>query len=461
MTEHSKRQDLLNQDLIKYNPKRWRLNIPLRDYNLRVEDMVPALSGVIGKSALVAAFAIAWAQGLGISDPAFVTENVRLELFIASILAILFCAYLNPYAGPPGTLAPLIPIIPIMVASGVHPFPLSISIGILGLLISFFKYFRKIVEINQNGTKGGIILLFGFLGINSSLGSLSSWANNNNTPEILFILLLAALILYLVLSRFNLKWLVIPGCAAIALAISASFNLYPSFNTETSLPIINPSYWWNDLWGIGWGINPENFIKAFPFVVLALVMWPLDALAVRTIQEANYPKEANNAIFNMNTTYIVVSIRNTIGALLGGAQIAAVWRSFMIPLGVVRRPIGGSALLLGVTGISFALLGFPLDIAVFPPLLWLVLIFGVYIPLLEVGLNTIRSAATAQIAAICLVAGIALNPVLGWVIAIFIENFRVIKDPENDTIMSTSNKRLTLIIVAITIISYFVANNLS
>jgi len=137
-----------------------------------------------------------------------------------------------------------------------------------------------------------------------------------------------------------------------------------------------------------------------------------------------------------------------------------VWRSFMIPLGVVRRPIGGSALLLGIIGMSFALLGFPLDVAVFPPLLWPVLIFGVYIPLLEVGLNTIRSAATAQIAGICLVGGIALNPVLGWVIAIFIENFRIIKDPKDDTVLPRNSKQLTLILTAITLVSYLAANYL-
>ena len=460
MSNRIRRSDQLNQDLINYPAKKWAINFPTVDYTIRIEDIVPALAGAIGKSALVAAFAIAWAQGLNITDPAFVTENVRLELIIASLLAIIFCAFLNPYAGPPGTLAPLIPIIPIMAVSGVHPFALSISIGVFGLLIAFFKYFRKLVEINQSGTKGGIILLFGLLGIISSLESLRIWADTNQTPQLLFILLLAGLILYLTLTKLNLKWLVIPGCAAIALIIAAAYSLYPTFQTNPSLPIVNPDYWWNELWGVGWGLSPENFVKAFPFVMLALVMWPLDALAVKSLQEANYPKEAQRAIFNMNTTYIVVSVRNIVGAVLGGAQIAAVWRSFMIPLGVVKRPIGGSALLLGITGITFALLGFPLDIAVFPPLLWLVLIFGVFIPLLEVGLNTIKSAATAQIAAICLVAGIALNPVLGWVIAISIENFRVIKDPKDDFIMSKGNRVLTLIIVGITVISYFIANQL-
>lgn len=142
-------------------------------------------------------------------------------------------------------------------------------------------------------------------------------------------------------------------------------------------------------------MNAENFVKALPFALLAVVTWPIDALAVKAIQETNYPKEAEKAVFYMNSTYIIVSLKNIIGALLGGGQISAIWRSFMIPLGIVKRPIGASALILGILGASFGILGFPVDIAVFPPLLWLVLIFGVYIPLIEVGLNIIKSAASA------------------------------------------------------------------
>ncbi|MDK2901904.1 MAG: hypothetical protein PWR14_808 [Thermosediminibacterales bacterium] len=452
------RQELLNRDLISYSPKRWRINIPFKDYNLRVEDIVPALSGAIGKVALVAAFAVAWAEGFGISDSSFVVENVRLEIVIASILTIIFCAFLNPYTGPPGTLAPLIPVVPVMVASGVHPLPLSILIGLMGLIISMFKYFSRVMEINGPGTKGGIILLFGILGISSSLDNLKNWTYSTGVPELLVILLIACLILYLLLNKFQLKWLIIPTCALIALVISGLYGLYPAFEASISFPIINPDLWWNEKWGIGWGVNLENFIKALPFAMLAVVMWPLDALAVKTIQEINYPEEAKKAVFDMNSTYTLVSIRNIIGAILGGGQIAAVWRSFMIPLGVVKRPIGGSSLILGIMGVAFGILGVPIDIAVFPPLLWLVLIFGVFIPLLEIGLNTVKSVATAQIASVCLITGIALNPVLGWVASIFIENFKIIKDPENNIELSRRDKIITIIIVSVTIISYFLAN---
>ena len=51
-----------------------------------------------------------------------------MELVFAGFLTIIFCAILNPYAGPQGTLAPLIPMVPIMAAAGVHPLAFGILV---------------------------------------------------------------------------------------------------------------------------------------------------------------------------------------------------------------------------------------------------------------------------------------------------------------------------------------------
>lgn len=440
MRKGKNRQDMLTEDLISYHPKQWRINIPFRDYTIRFEDIIPAFSGVIGKISLIAAFAVAWSVGLNLADPTFVTENVRLEIVLASVLTLLFCAILNPFAGPPGTLAPLIPIIPAMIASGVHPFPLSILISITGLVISAYRYFSKLVEINGPGTKSGIILLFGLLGVTSSVGNLKEWAEKIKEPGMFVILIIVGLILYILSGKLKTKWLIIPACAVLAIVVASLYNIYPVSNTGINLPILNPNKWWNEKWGLGWGLTVNNFIKALPFAILGVVMWPIDALAVKSIQEESYPKEARKDVFDMNATYMIVSLRNLLGGVLGGAQISAVWRSFMIPLGVVKRPIGGSALLLGIFGVSFGILGFPIDVAVFPPLLWMVLIFGIYIPLIEVGLSSIKRAPTAQIAAICIIAGIAVNPVLGWSASIVVENFNIIKDPENERVLSARDR---------------------
>lgn len=454
MKKRAMRQELLNRELIAYSPKKWRINIPFRDYTYRMEDMVPALSGVIGKVSLIAAFAVAWAAGFNITDPSFVVENVRLEIVLGSLFTLLFCAILNPYAGPPGTLAPLIPLIPVIASSGVHPLPLGILIGLIGLLICALRYFDRIVAINGPGTKGGILLLFGFLGIGSSLERLRDWADSTHAPGLFALLLVVGLSLYVLLGRLGARWFIIPACAAAAIAIPSLFGLAPELKTGMALPILNPEVWWNEKWGIGFGLSAGNFIKALPFAILAVVMWPIDALAIKTIQETHYPKEADKAVFDMNSTYTVVAIRTIAGALLGGSQISAIWRSFMIPLGIVRRPIGASALLLGILGVSCGVLGFPIDIAVYPPMLWLVLIFGVYIPLWEVGLTTIKSAASAQVAAVCILAGIAINPVLGWVAAISIENFIMAGDSKSDRVLSVKDRYLTAGLVVITMVTF-------
>jgi len=38
----------LDEDLNTYNPKQWGINLPIRDYRLRYEDLIPALAGASG-----------------------------------------------------------------------------------------------------------------------------------------------------------------------------------------------------------------------------------------------------------------------------------------------------------------------------------------------------------------------------------------------------------------------------
>ncbi|WP_069997640.1 DUF3360 family protein [Cellulosilyticum sp. I15G10I2] len=448
------REHLLYKDLINYNPNKWRINLPFVHYSLKLEDIIPALSGGIGKIALVAAFAVAWARGFNIVDPSFVTENVRLELMIGGLFTILFSAVWAPHTAPPGTLAPIIPLIPIIVAAGVHPLPLSLLIGIIGIIISSMRGFKKVITLNGQGTTAGIILLFGLLGTTSSLESLRSWSAGLQVPLLANLLIISGILMYVFLNRIKAKYLMIPFSALLALILSGLFGIYPQLTTSLGVPILSPTTWWYEKWGIGFGMNINNFIKAFPFALLAVAIWPIDALAIKKIQEANYPKEANKALFNMDDTYIIVALRNIAGALMGGGQIASIWRSFMIPLATVKRPIVGSALVLGIIGILFGLLGFPIDIAVFPPLLWLVLIVGVYIPLLEVGLNAMKTVEISQVAITCIIIGIAINPIIGWVVGLLIENFNMLGPKDTAPRLSKQDKWFTLIIILIITSTY-------
>ena len=116
--QFASRGNYLEHELTIMSPRRWRPNLPFRDYRFEYEDWVPALAATIGKIVMVAAVVAAFAAPLGLSD-AFVIENVRYEMLIAALLfVILFSGFLIPTANLAGTHGPLIPLIPLIVASG-------------------------------------------------------------------------------------------------------------------------------------------------------------------------------------------------------------------------------------------------------------------------------------------------------------------------------------------------------
>ncbi len=437
----------IEHELLTYSPEQWRPNIPGRHYRIRPIDLVPALAGTIGKISLVAAFAMAWASAFGISDPSFVTENVRLELWIACFFTLLFSVFLNPTAGPPGTLAPLIPLIPVMAQSGVHPLPFAILISVVGFLFAQKGFFREIIRINGPATKSGILLLFGILGVSGAFKALHLWINEHSGIYMLVTLLFSGTILYLLLLKLHLKWLIIPAVAVLSLVIALVFGVTPVLATPVGLPIVDPFVWWQDKWGIGFGLSLENFLVCLPFVLLVMTMWPTDALAVQALQEANYPPGSQKAVLNMDASFVGITIRNLTGALLGGAQTAAVWRSFMIPLSVVRRPIGGAALFLAILCAGFAFLGFPIDLAVFPPLVWLVLLFGVFMPMLEIGSTGLKQPGAIPVILLCLVIGISLGPLPGWSAALVTENLFLHKKSSSG--LSRKDKIYSLIVLLV------------
>lgn len=414
--------DSLESSLNDYHPKRWSVNIPFRDYSIKWIDLVPALAGIIGKISLVAAFAAEWASALGIYDVGLIADSVRLELMIAGAVALLLCALSNPYAAPAGTLAPLIPLIPSMAAAGVHPLPFAILVSLFGFVFARTGVFNMLVRLNGPGAKAGVSLLFGGMGVVHAVQMLHVWAKSYQRPHFTLIILLAGSLLYLLMRRAKIRWLVIPACVIAALTISAASGIFPSITARIGLPIFDPAYWWMQRWGVGFGLSIQNFISAVPFVILVLAMWPVDALAIQTLQERNYPITARSAIMNIDDTFILITIRNLVGAIFGGVQTAAVWRSFMIPLTVSKRPIGGSALLLGLMGILFAVIGSPVDIAIFPPLVYLVLIFGVFTPMFEGGWEGIENARILVTATSCIAFGVVFSTTIGWGAALVLEN---------------------------------------
>lgn len=361
---------------------------------------------------------MAWIEAFGINSTAFAAENIRLELIVASLFTLIFSAFLNPAIAPPGTLAPMIPLIPIMAAAGVHPLPLALLSAVIGIVLSLLKAFPLIMRLSGAGTKSGILILFGIMGIAGSAQKLTDWGLAGGALPLLITILIVAVTGYAVLYRQGKTWLTIPLSVLAGLILPALFGIFPDFHTSPGLPVIDPAAWWNLHWGIGWGLTMTGFLNALPFAVLIVVMWPLDAVAILTMHEHNYVPYAQKLVFKTDQTFLLVSIRHLIGSLLGGAQIAAVWRSFLIPLGVVRRPIPGAALLLGIFGILFGLAGYPIDLAIFPPLLHMVLILGVFLPMLLTGIRLKKTKTDWAIAFVCILAGYWVNPLLGWLLAV-------------------------------------------
>src|SRR5574344_154240 len=440
-TAFASREEYLDHELTIMSPRRWRINLPYRDYRFEAEDWVPAMAATIGKIVMVAAVVAAFAGPLGLSD-AFVIENARYEMLIAALLfVVLFSGILNPTANLAGTHGPLIPLIPLIVASGGHPMALGIMIGALGLMLGLFRGGSLLARLTSDGVAGGLLLYLGFIGVPSQIKSLYSWAEGFDMAYIAFIVVLANVIMYAYLEHLGKKWLAIPlGCllaGIIAFAMGAPFQ----FSTEPGLPNMNPAYWWGA--DTGWTLGLPGvgeFMAVLPFAVLAVAMWSPDFLGHRIFQKINYPQTAKKVLMEIDDTMVIASGRQVVGTLLGGGNLASSWGTYMVPAAIARRPIPAGAMLTGVLCIAAAVIGYPMDLAVWPPVLSIALIVGVYIPLLEAGMQMTREGKTSQSAAIVVFGSALVNPVFGWSLTMLLDNMGIIGDNKRSQELSRTDR---------------------
>ncbi|MDF2543184.1 MAG: hypothetical protein K0S47_2902 [Herbinix sp.] len=384
-------------------------------------DFIPAVSGLIGKTALVTSFAYVWAQELSITSPGFVFENVRIEMMIGCLITLV-AALLLPDTAPSGTLAPLIVLIPTMVNFGVHPLILSILVGIFGMISVKTGLFHKLLSLSGNLSKTSITLTFGISGIILSIKNLITYFDSK--LSILIMILVILTLLYMVLLKLQLNWLMIPASAVVSVSISILFGKGIDLFASTSFPHFNPFYWWNDMWGIGFGFNGITIIKTIPFALFVILMWAIDTGSIQTMIDASYDKDEDKAHIDLNTSFIISSLRNMFGGISGGSQTSALWRSFLIPLFMVKRPIYYSSLLLGILGILAGITAVPIKMLSFPPLIWTVLLFGIFLPFTVVSLkNTSLMKHKLSKGFILIFSGIGIfsSPILTWICAILYE----------------------------------------
>ncbi|EAS42650.1 DUF3360 domain-containing protein [Photobacterium profundum] len=454
-SDFSSRSEYLDNELKIMKPRRWKLNLPGRDFRFEWEDLVPALAGTIGIIAMYSAVMMSWADGLTQAwdhvelGKEFAIEVARVEMLIPALLfCILASGFFNPRANLAGNHGPMIPLIGTIALAGAHPLALAILLGVFGLLLSYFKGGSKLVNLTGEGVAGGLLVFLGFTGAMSQIGDIQSWATSLETADaakgsmgyIGLVVLAVNIVLYAFLARIGKRWLAIPACAAtglaIALALGAGFDL--TFETEMGLPNLNPVYWWGST-DQGWMLglpNFQHFLASLPFAILAVAMWSPDFLGHRIFQELNYPRGAKNVLMDVDDTMTTCSLRQIVGTAVGGGNITSSWGTYMIPAAIAKRPIPAGGILLGSLCIIVAILGFPMDVAVWPPVMRIALLVGVFLPLLEAGMQMVRDTKDSQSAGICIFAAAVTNPVLAWALTMLLDNNGLIGDKERAKTLS-------------------------
>ncbi|WP_096084977.1 DUF3360 family protein [Agaribacterium haliotis] len=443
------RSDYLEHELSIMNFKRWRIHLPFRDFHIEIEDWVPALAATIGKIVMVTAMVAAFAAQFGL-DSAFIAENVRFELLIAGVLfVVLFSAVLNPTANLAGTHGPMIPLIPLIAAAGGHPLALGVMVGVFGLMLSFTKGGSKLVKLTGEGVRGGLLIYLGAVGLIGQITKLKGWAGDAGHTGVAFAVIFVTVVIYAYLARIQKRWLAIPLCSALAGVVALEMGAPFEFTTAPGLPHLNPFYWWgeNTGWQLGWP-HLNHFIAVMPYAILAVAMWSPDFLGHRVFQELNYPQKAKGVLMNVDDTMAVCSVRQIVGAGLGGGNLASSWGTYMIPAAIAKRPIPGGAALTGLLCVAAALIGYPMDLAMWEPVLRVALIVGVFLPLLEAGMQMVKDTKNSHSAGICIFSCAFVNPVFGWALTMLLDNLGFIGDKERSESLTLADR---LIIPALTL----------
>ena len=425
-SDFESREAYLEHELQIMQPKRWRLNLPFRDYRFEPEDLIPAVAGTIGKVVMVSAVAAAFAVPLGLPDT-FLPQNVRYELLIASIFIILLSGLFLPTSNLPGTHGPLIPLIPVVVAAGGHPLAFGLLIGVFGFLLGITKGGSLMAKLTSNGVCGGLLLYLGFVGTTSQVKKLFEWAGSFDKSYIAFIVIIGTILLYALLEHWRKRWLAVPlGC------VLAGFTAYLlgapfSFQTAPGLPPMSPAYWWGENTGWMMGLpTMDSFLVVFPFAVLAVAMWSPDFLGHQVFQKISYPERSEKALMNIDDTMFTCSVRQVAGSVLGGANFTSSWGTYIVPASIAKRPIPAGAILTASFCIIASVWGYPMDLAIWQPVLSVALIVGVYVPLLEAGMEMTRKGKTTQSAAIVVFSSALVNPVFGWSLTMLLDNLGLI-----------------------------------
>ena len=81
-----------------------------------------------------------------------------------------------------------------------------------------------------------------------------------------------------------------------------------------------------------------------------------------------------------------------------------------------------------------------MDLAIWQPVLCVALIVGVFIPLLEAGMEMTREGKTTQSAAIVVFSSALVNPAFGWSLTMLLDNLGLIGCKKRSKELSSMNR---------------------
>lgn len=298
-----------------------------------------------------------------------------------------------------------------------------------------------LAKLTSNGVAGGLLLYLGFVGLIAQVKNMMTWSEQIGLPHLAFVIIIATIVMYALLEHWQKRWLAVPiGCALagfIAFALGAPFE----FKTEPGLPPLNPAYWWGEDTGWTMGLpDLKAFVVVFPFAVLAVAMWSPDFLGHQVFQKISYPPNSERTHMNIDDTMIAASARQVAGSLLGGANFTSSWGTYIVPAAIAKRPIPAGAVLTAVFCIIASIWGYPMDLAIWQPVLSVALIVAVFVPLLEAGMEMTRKGKTTQSAAIVVFASALVNPVFGWSLTMMLDNLGLIGDKQRSVELGLSGR---------------------
>jgi hypothetical protein len=282
--------------------------------------------------------------------------------------------------------------------------------------------FNKLVELAGFVSKTSITLTFGVSGLIMSAKKLFLYFKEEQVACYTIIILLS--IIYMVLFRIKKNWLIIPVAAVVSFLVPMVLGIGIQISLVHTKLHLNPFYWWNEMWGIGFGLDLITILKTIPFALFVILLWTIDTVSIQTIQESNAESDDEKVKMDIPQSFLIVSIRNIIGAVFGGAQTGSLWRSFLIPLFMMKRPIRACAIVLGITGIIGSLTLLPIQIMSYVPLVWSVLLFGIFMPFTVTAIQNILKAeklVTKTVVVLCSVLGIVISPIFTWIASVIYE----------------------------------------